>query len=174
MGRSQILPYLTGLSELGHEIFLITLEKGREDDWKNLQQELKTQHNIDFNPCSFQHSPKGISFLINRKRFRKKFKELLAAEKFDLIHSRSIVPLQVCGALISKDMKVLFDMRGFWADERIDGGIWNYGNPLFKKAYDRFKRQEQYWISRSDRIVSLTHHQNSFSTGSPLCFFLPL
>jgi glycosyltransferase involved in cell wall biosynthesis len=50
----------------------------------------------------------------------------------------------------------LFDMRGFWADERVERGIWPAGNPLFRAAYTYFKRLETRFFRDADAIVSLT------------------
>ncbi len=47
-------------------------------------------------------------------------------------------------------------MRGFWADERIEGGIWNQKNPFYKWAYHYFKRMELIFLKESDVVVSLT------------------
>ena len=54
-------------------------------------------------------------------------------------------------------IKLLFDMRGFWADERVDGNIWNLKNPLFKWVYTYFKQKEIQFALEADHIVSLTH-----------------
>jgi glycosyltransferase involved in cell wall biosynthesis len=51
----------------------------------------------------------------------------------------------------------LFDMRGFWADERIERGFWPSGNPLFRAAYRFFKRREVQFFRDADAIVSLTN-----------------
>ena len=47
-------------------------------------------------------------------------------------------------------------MRGFWADERIDGQIWSLNNIIYKKAYDFFKRKEFNFLQKSDYTISLT------------------
>ena len=39
-------------------------------------------------------------------------------------------------------VKFFNDIRGFWADERVDGGMWNMKNPLFKAIYKWFKKKE--------------------------------
>jgi len=54
-------------------------------------------------------------------------------------------------------VKFLFDMRGFWADERVDGGLWNRDSFIFNKIYLFFKKQENKFIAKSDHIVSLTN-----------------
>lgn len=47
-------------------------------------------------------------------------------------------------------------MRGFWADERIDGGIWKKKNILQHAFYYYFKRKELQFLKHSNAIVSLT------------------
>jgi glycosyltransferase involved in cell wall biosynthesis len=55
-------------------------------------------------------------------------------------------------------VKFLFDMRGFWADERIDGGIWNPKVLPFKVIYNFFKKKEQQYLLEADHVVSLTYN----------------
>jgi glycosyltransferase involved in cell wall biosynthesis len=49
--------------------------------------------------------------------------------------------------------KFLFDMRGFWADERVDGGLWPAGGTLYRAA----KKVERRLLLAADHIVTLTH-----------------
>jgi glycosyltransferase involved in cell wall biosynthesis len=53
-------------------------------------------------------------------------------------------------------VRLLFDMRGFWADERVEGGLWDLGNPLFRSIFNYFKRREAELLATSDAVVSLT------------------
>jgi len=48
--------------------------------------------------------------------------------------------------------KFIFDMRGFWADERVDGGLWRPNSPLFRIA----KWFEKQFFLAADHVVSLT------------------
>jgi glycosyltransferase involved in cell wall biosynthesis len=48
--------------------------------------------------------------------------------------------------------RLLFDIRGFWADERVEGGLWRPGGGLYHVA----KRFEQRFFSEADAIVTLT------------------
>ena len=50
-------------------------------------------------------------------------------------------------------IKFIFDMRGFWADERVDGEIWPANGLLFFIA----KGFERRFLQRADHVVSLTH-----------------
>ena len=78
-------------------------------------------------------------------------------------------------------------MRGFWADERVEGGIWKLSNVLYKMVYRYFKSVEQDFIANSSHIISLTHagekeirswqcHKNSQTpiTAIPCCTDLQL
>ena len=49
-------------------------------------------------------------------------------------------------------------MRGFWADERIDGKIWRLNNPVYRSIYNYFKRKEKQFLQESDAIISLTEN----------------
>jgi glycosyltransferase involved in cell wall biosynthesis len=68
----------------------------------------------------------------------------------------------------------LFDMRGFWADERVDGKIWNLRSRVFRTVYRYFKRKEKDFLSEADHIISLTYNgkqeiiENICPTVSPV------
>ena len=49
-------------------------------------------------------------------------------------------------------------MRGFWADERVDGKLWNLKNPLYKIVYNYFKRKEVAFLESADYTISLTNN----------------
>jgi glycosyltransferase involved in cell wall biosynthesis len=53
-------------------------------------------------------------------------------------------------------IKFIFDMRGFWADERVDGKIWNLNNLLHKLIYNYFKTKEIEFLSNADYTITLT------------------
>ena len=59
--------------------------------------------------------------------------------------------LMATRSMTLKHARLLFDMRGFWADERVEGGIWRRG-VLYRLA----KRQERRFFARADGVVTLT------------------
>jgi glycosyltransferase involved in cell wall biosynthesis len=78
---------------------------------------------------------------------------------FKIIHCRSYISALVgLGMKKRFGTKFLFDMRGFWANERVDGNIWNLGNPVFKTVYNFFKKKELQFFSQADYTISLTHN----------------
>jgi glycosyltransferase involved in cell wall biosynthesis len=78
---------------------------------------------------------------------------LVRRHRLVTIHARSYVPGVM--ALTLKRMtgaKFLFDMRGFWVDERVDGGLWKRKSLLFRMG----KRVEKRLLLAADHVVSLT------------------
>jgi glycosyltransferase involved in cell wall biosynthesis len=53
-------------------------------------------------------------------------------------------------------IKFLNDIRGFWADERVDGGMWDLRNPIYKFVYRFFKKKEDEFIIHADYNTCLT------------------
>lgn len=79
---------------------------------------------------------------------------LVLRYRLTLVHARSYVPSVM--ALTLKRLtgiKYIFDMRGFWADERVDGGLWPNGGRLYRVA----KWFERHFLLNADYVVSLTH-----------------
>ncbi|MBN9294779.1 MAG: glycosyltransferase [Flavobacteriia bacterium] len=78
---------------------------------------------------------------------------------FKIIHCRSYISAFAGLSFKQKrNKKFIFDMRGFWADERVDGGIWNLNNPVFKIIYNYFKKKEKLFLEHADAVISLTEN----------------
>jgi glycosyltransferase involved in cell wall biosynthesis len=56
------------------------------------------------------------------------------------------------------NMKFIFDMRGFWADERVEGELWNLRNPFYRLIYSFFKKKERRFIREADAVILLTEN----------------
>jgi hypothetical protein len=76
---------------------------------------------------------------------------------FDMVHCRSYIAADV-GQYMKKRFgtKFFFDMRGFWADEKRDGGHWNVNHPILKRVYRYYKNKEKHYLQNADYIISLT------------------
>jgi glycosyltransferase involved in cell wall biosynthesis len=160
LGQSQVLPYIREISKSNFIYTLISFEKKERflKQRENIQM-ICNESNIDWHPISYSGAIPILSTIWNVFRLKNKVFYLHAKNKFDLFHSRSHVPSLVA-QMLQKKHKVpyVFDMRGFWADERVDGGVWNLKNPIFKKVFDFFKRKELEFIQEANAIVSLTHN----------------
>jgi glycosyltransferase involved in cell wall biosynthesis len=160
LGQSQVLPYLIGLTKKGFRFHLISFEK--EDRFSTFREEIQAicdQNQIIWHPLSYTKRPPLISTICDVIRMRKKAFQLHRVFNFSLIHCRSYISALI-GQMMQRKwgIKFLFDMRGFWADERIDGNIWSLNNPVFKVVYNFFKRKEKEFYLESDYIVSLTYN----------------
>ena len=159
LGQSQVLPYLCGLSAKGYQITLISAEKS--DKYAELQSEIQricSAAKINWQPVFYTKKPPVISTVYDIFKIYNKSKRLHSQISFDLIHCRSYISGLVGLKLKKKyNLSFLFDMRGFWVDEKVDGNIWNLKNPIFRFIYNYMKKKEKQLFSEADQIISLTH-----------------
>jgi len=160
LGQSQVIPYLKGLSALGHQISILSCEKRfrYEKESKEIEILLKA-NNIKWFPIFYTSSPPVVSTLKDVWNLKRKSKEICKNEGIEAVHCRSYISALVGQALKNEiNTKFIFDMRGFWADERVDGNIWNLKNPLFSIIYKYFKRKEREFLTEADAVISLTNN----------------
>jgi glycosyltransferase involved in cell wall biosynthesis len=160
LGQSQVLPYLRELSKKGYNFHLISFEKpDRFSKHKSDIEKICKEAGIHWHPIAYTKNPPVVSTVFDITKMRKLAWKLHHKHSFSIVHCRSYL-----AALVGLRMKrtygisFLFDMRGFWADERVDGKIWNLRNRVFRTVYRYFKRKEKDFFSESDYIISLTHN----------------
>jgi glycosyltransferase involved in cell wall biosynthesis len=158
LGRSQILPYLNGIAAKGYSIHIISCEK-KERLAKGKQEikDLLSKNNISWDHVLYDEEGGFFSRFTYLRKLASLAAKLNAKKKFQLVHCRSYLP-----ALIGLEMKArknvpfVFDMRGLWADERMDGDIWKKKNFLHRIAFNYFKKKEKEFLKSADAVVSLT------------------
>ncbi len=158
LGQSQILPYLSGLSRYGHSITIISFEKSdRFKQGKKRIESLCNDSSIEWFPLIYSKTPPVLSTVYDIIKLRNLALRQFKTKRFHVIHCRSYITSLV-GIYLKKRFKVkfIFDMRGFWADERVDGSIWNLNNPIYRVIYRFFKKMERSFLKSADAIVSLT------------------
>jgi glycosyltransferase involved in cell wall biosynthesis len=158
LGQSQILPYLCGLSARGFSITIVSFEK--PERFATGKQEIETlciNHGLRWVPLLYHRRPPVFSTLYDLFVLRRIVKKLHRKHAFSIVHCRSYITA-LTGLWLKQrhGIKFIFDMRGFWADERVEGGLWNLGNPLFRRIYQFFKGRERAFISAADAVVVLT------------------
>lgn len=158
LGQSQILPYLSGLSKEGYQFTILSFEK--KDRFGKLEatiRKITTAANIRWVPLRFTSRPPVLSKMYDRMRLKRKALVLHRQYRFDMIHCRGYISAEAGLAIKRKfGIKFFFDMRGFWADEKKDGGAWPQHNFLFRRVYRHYKKKEAQFIKETDCIVSLT------------------
>jgi glycosyltransferase involved in cell wall biosynthesis len=163
LGQSQVIPYLQGLSASGHRVWLLSFEKPeRFQSGKKEVEILLKNAEITWLPQTYTSKPPVLSTLKDIRTMRKVAFETIAKEKIDVLHCRSYISALIGQAAKKKfGTRFIFDMRGFWADERVDGGLWNLSNPIFKRIYSFFKKKEKQFLLEADAVVSLTQNAAS-------------
>ena len=158
LGQSQVLPYVLELSRQGFSFTLLSCEKS--DAYKKNKgtiEKILEGTNVKWAPISYTKKPPIISTLYDYWRLKRKAVSLHRRNNFQLIHCRSYIPAMV-GLWMKKKFRIkfVFDMRGFWADERVDAGLWNLKNIIYRKIFHFFKEKEKEFLENADLIVSLT------------------
>lgn len=158
LGQSQVLPYLCKLAAEGFEFTLLSFEKkDRYEKSRSVIEAICKKNNIRWVPAFFSKRPPVFSKIYDGWKMRRIANRLHKENEFAFIHCRSYVAA-AAGLQLLKKHKIpfLFDMRGFWVDERVDNGQWNLKNPLFKIAYRLYKKKEKKYFGKAAHIISLT------------------
>ena len=159
LGQSQVLPYLCGLSKKGFEFDLISFEKPDKYSLHSaLIERICKENNITWHPQKYTKKPPVLSTIYDLLKMKRLANELHQQKKFDAVHCRSYIPAIAGRSLKLKyELPFIFDMRGFWVDERVEGKIWNLKNPAFNLIYKYFKKLEIKLFSSANYIISLTN-----------------
>ena len=156
LGRSQVLSYLSRLS-YSHNIYLISFEKSEyilDHDRLSSMENLLNKNKIKWIRLRYHKRPTSIATLLDIIFGIVTSFWIVFRYRVKIIHARSYVP-SVIALLLKKITNVyfIFDMRGFWADERVDGGLWEKNSRLFRVS----KWFERHFLINADYIVSLTN-----------------
>lgn len=164
LGQSQIIPYLSGLSKKGYDITILSNEKPEnyEENRAVVEEKLKAAK-IEWKFTFYSNKPPVVSTAFGVRRMRKLAYYLAKKQSFDIIHCRSILSTMVGDSVRKKfGGKLIFDIRGFWADERVEGGLWNLDNKLYKAIYNYFKKKEKEFFRTADAVITLTENAKKY------------
>jgi glycosyltransferase involved in cell wall biosynthesis len=156
LGQSQVLAYLEKLAP-GRRIHLISFEK--PGDWNNdqLRESIRRRiagAGIRWHPLRYHKAPSAPATAFDVAAGSAMAIALALRHRLELVHARSYVPGLIALAVKrATGASLLFDMRGFWADERVDGHLWPADGTLYKAA----KSVERRLLLTADHVVTLTH-----------------
>ena len=159
LGQSQVIPYLTKLTTYGYRFTILSCDKpDKLAQHKAAILAMLAPYPIKWVPVKYHKSPPVLSSIYDFLQLKNKAVLLHKADAFDIVHTRVGVPTLVGLHLKKKyGVRYLNDIRGFWADERVDGGMWNIKNPLYKIIYHFFRKKEDECINIADYNTCLTH-----------------
>lgn len=155
LGQSQIIPYLLKLSD-ENNIHVISFEKPTDLTSSKIISDLHSylsDAGINWIPLRYHKRFSIIASIYDIIRGQAIAIKIARKIQVEIIHVRSYIPALIALPLkwLTKG-KLLFDIRGFWADERVDGGIW----PVNGLIYKNVKRLERRLFRAADHIVTLT------------------
>jgi len=151
IGRSQVAPYILGLSELGYRIHVLSAEKEGQDALIVKYQKFFDDAGVRWTWVKYHNKPPLISTCYDLFKMYFIALKILKTEGIGIVHCRSFYPA-VIGYYLKRSLgvKFIFDFRDFSAD----GGLIN---KPFKFVYRYLKKLEGPMIQSADKVVCLTH-----------------
>ena len=167
LGQSQVMPYLLKLADKGFSITIISFEKktmftGAFEDIKKKLDEKK----ISWVPLNYTSRPPVLSTIFDIIKLKRQCIRLQKIHHYRIVHCRSYIT-SFAGMMMKQKfgLKFIFDMRGFYADERVEGGLWNQNKIIFRYVYNYFKKKEKLFFRNADKTVTLTEAAKEIIVG---------
>lgn len=155
LGESQVVAYLERLAN-AHDIHLISFEKpvdlARGDHHARMAARLKAA-GIVWHPRRYHKHPRILSTLWDMGAAMLLAVWLTMRYRVRVLHARSVL----CAAMLYPARllgkgRFLIDIRGFWADERVDGGMIRANGVVYRVL----KILERAMLRDADHVVTLT------------------
>lgn len=159
LGRSQILPYIYGLSASGVRYVLVSMEKSADLADTSAVSAIEVELNargVAWTWLPYVEGGGARSVLKNVLRLYRTARHLIREKGCELVHARSYVAASVAWRLQRvSGVRYLFDARGYWIDERAEEGRW-FTNSF---AYRWAKAHELRLFRKAQAIVTLSDLQ---------------
>jgi glycosyltransferase involved in cell wall biosynthesis len=157
LGQSQILPYLIGLAGHGYSLEILSFEKPvllEERERVRAQNQILRGYGIDWFPRSYHRGASLHDLILDILKVSAEVNTRCRCNRIDLIHCRVHVPfLMAWYASAIQRKPILFDFRGFLAEEYVDAGLWE-PNGVKYRLTKLLERKMAAWCSA---MVVLTH-----------------
>jgi glycosyltransferase involved in cell wall biosynthesis len=155
LGESQVVAYLEMLAD-SYDIHLISFEKPddaiRQDRVEQMAARLRDA-GITWHARRYHKRPKILSTLWDMGGAMLLAARLTLRHRARILHARSVLcAAMLYPARVIGEAKCLVDIRGFWADERVDGGMIRVNGPVYRVL----KVIEKAMLTRADHVVTLT------------------
>ena len=155
LGQSQVLAYLRRLAG-DHRVDLVSFEKPA--DWADVDRrdallEDVARSGVRWHPLPYHGRFALATTAYDVARGVQLARRIVRERGIEVVHARSYIASTIALPLQKEfGVRFLFDMRGFWPDERVDAGTWRKGSPVYRGV----KRLERTLLTRADAVVSLT------------------
>jgi glycosyltransferase involved in cell wall biosynthesis len=154
IGQSQILPILKILSRKGIEFSVLSFEKAHSQESINYVKNGLRNEGIFWKPLKYHKKPQVISTFFDMIQGLIFAAIISIRRNIRVIHCRSHIAIFIAiwlRAILGR--KIIFDMRGYWMDDRIEAGIWPKNSWLYR--FGKFL-EKKLFIRNCDAIVTLT------------------
>jgi glycosyltransferase involved in cell wall biosynthesis len=159
LGASQVVPYVHALRAKGYTIELLSFEKPADlADTRRLDalERALRGEGISWTRMTYHKRPSlpatAWDVLHGRRHVGAWARALGRAGRTGIVHARGYLPgLMGLGARRRGEARLLFDMRGFWVDERIEGGYWAAGSLPVRLG----RRVERALLRDADHLILL-------------------
>lgn len=148
---SQVVRYLEQMQHSLASCHLITFERDGSEDFSTVSEALLAS-GIQWHPIKAWKRLRSVGFWFDRHRALACARRIVTAENIGIVHCRSFLAGTLGRKLKSRDVRFLYDMRGFWSLEKRDKGTIRH--PLM---FNVAQGLEQKLFRDADHIVSLTH-----------------
>ncbi len=173
LGQSQVIAYLERLAG-DYAIHLISFEKPSDRAQTDKVAAVSTRlaaAEIAWHPLTYHKTPTLPATLYDIVQGTLMALWLAARHNIGLVHARSYIPALIGWVVkLLTGARLLFDMRGLWADERTDGGIWPAGGRIYRAV----KRLERTLLQGTDHVVTLTHASKAVIAAFPYRIDAPM
>jgi glycosyltransferase involved in cell wall biosynthesis len=154
LGQSQVLPYLSLLSQQDFRFTLISLEKReRFTQNKALIESICREAGIDWRPILYSQAVPIVSSVYNVFKLCQKAIALQKGIGFSTVHCRNYV-CSIVGLRLKQRFGVKFicDTRGFWHEERLS----DFKDKFLRGViYRYFVQKEKAYFREADAIITL-------------------
>jgi hypothetical protein len=156
LGASQVVPYLLGLADRGVSLTLISFEKPAR--WRQASVRAETQqrlasHSIRWKPLRYHKRPRLPATLLDVVVGGRAIASEVRRSSAALVHCRGDVAMMMARlADRHRGTRLLYDVRGFFSDERVQAGSWRPGSFVDRLV----RRAEAQNLQHADGIVTLT------------------
>ena len=157
LGKAQIIPYIISISQHPRNLTIISFEKKENFKEIHLTKEILHKHNIDWFYLKFSSKFRIFSKIIDVIKLFYFTIFLKIKNNIKIVHGRGSLP-SFYGYLLKKifNIKLVFDCRGMWVDERIDNNQWNLNKWYYNLISKIFRKIENQLFTNSDKIIVLS------------------
>lgn len=155
LGASQVVAYVERLAA-DHAMTLLSFEK--RDDLADRARVTAMEKRLEASGVTwirlrYHKKPPVVSTMFDCVVGIWHARRVCRRDHVRIVHARSYVPALIAlGSRRASGAAFLFDMRGFWVDEKVEAGHWRSGGMLYRIG----KWWERRFYAAADGVVSLT------------------